>query len=176
MHLWTFFCHFFLSYLIFFLCLSISEPTVRSSFHFPFPVSLCFSCTQSALSSTAAAFFYHASPYQQPILLLRPYSLFCFIFQTPAQPNPQLSLPPRAITHSITFTSCPTKCLISTSAFIHLIGLPSLSHLFLLTPPHLASSSRCPLTIFSLSVSSLLIYYYPISYIISTKSYPPLPS
>ena len=80
------------------------------------------------------------------------YSLFCFIFFAPAQSIPQLPVPPQAISHSITFTSCSTKCLISTSVVI-LISVVSLIFFLFST----FSTTFRHLLLFSLS------HFYPIS-------------
>lgn len=101
---------------------------LADSFHFPF--SLFFFCvTPSARPQQLPSFitlFSISSPFCSSGL----YSLFCFIFFAPAQSIPQLPLPPQAISHSITFTSCSTKCLISTSVVILISFLSSIFSLF----------------------------------------------
>ena len=125
-------------------------------FPFHFSLSVFFFFFSFYLTCSAAAFFYHAFLYQQPILLLRPYSLFCFIFFTPARSVSQPSLSPQVISHSITFTSCSTKCFISTSAFIFISCISSCVFFFSIFSclPHFVSSSRC-----SFSYSFFFIHF-----------------
>lgn len=119
------FGHFVESFIIFHVLLAYCASLILWAVSISFFFELVF--FSFYLTCSAAAFFYHAFLYQQPILLLRPYSLFCFIFFTPAQSVSQPSLSPQVISHSITFTSCSTKCFISTSAFIFISCISSIA-------------------------------------------------
>lgn len=97
---------------------SLHQSDLVGSFHFPSPLSLCsFSFHLPFLPQQLPSFIMLVS-ISSLFLFLRLYSLFCFILFTPAQSIPQPSLPPQANSHSITFTSRSTRCLIRTSSFI----------------------------------------------------------
>lgn len=84
--------------------------------------------------------------------------------------SPALSLPPLAITHSITFTYSSAKRLISTPALIHLTSFLSRFHLFLRTRPILPVLPDALSRFVGLNpFLTYLIYYYPNSCIILTR-------
>lgn len=131
---------------MFSFCLSIFWPTVPiwSCRQFPFPLSFL-----SLFFSFRLPFF----PQQLPSFIMlfsisSPFcssgriAYFCFIFFTPAQFIPQFSLPPQAISHSITFTSCSTKCSLED---LLSFSFPSSNQFSFYFPssPHFVNSCRC---------------------------------